>query len=302
VTSYLARLDHLGTLEFSGPDSRQFLQGQTTCDIESLDEGHSLAGAYCNPQGRMVCDFRLRQVSPERILAVLEADVAAAALQTFDKYILFSRAQARDVSKEWVHYGLWGSLAEELAGTATANASWTDDAVMWTLLDIPQTLHASVPAAAADAFQARFAAAETTSAERFREREILAGIGHVSARTSGEFLPQALNYQFTGRVSFTKGCYTGQEVVARLHYRGKVKRPALLAEVIADGVARAGDKLFAAGSDRSVGDVINAVASPAGGQLLLASVATNALDDGVTLGPNGPQLAFRELPYSIDDD
>ena len=301
MTTYLARLDYLGTLEFSGPDSRSFLQGQTTCDIETLDAEHSLVGAYCNPQGRMICDFRLWQHSPERITATLEADLVGTALETFGKYIVFSKAEVNDVSGDWVHYAVWGDGAAEQAGQRPVNSNWAEDEILWTVADLPQTLLASVPAAAAGLLESRLSDASSATAEQFREREIRAGIGHVSASTSGEFLPQSLNYQHTGQVSFSKGCYTGQEVVARLHYRGKVKRPALVAEVSADTRPEPGDKLHRAGDGKTVGEVINAATTGDDRQVVLVSVATDTVADGVCLGPGGPQLEFGELPYSLED-
>ncbi|MEE4191128.1 MAG: folate-binding protein, partial [Halieaceae bacterium] len=110
MTTYLARLSHRGALEFEGPDSRQFLQGQTTCDLEQLSAERSLVGAFCNPQGRMVCDFRLLQQDSERLLMVLERDCLEIARDTFAKYIVFSKAELREADA-WCHYALWGEDA-----------------------------------------------------------------------------------------------------------------------------------------------------------------------------------------------
>lgn len=303
MTTYLARLDHLGTLELSGPDSRRFLQGQVTCDIDSLEQSHTLPGAYCNPQGRMVCDFRLWQRGDGPILLELTADTVATALSTFSKYIVFSKAELRDVSAEWAHYAIWGDAAAELAGAGAAgvNTCWEDGTAQWTALDIPGCFKACVPAANAAEFEQRLGGAEQVPSSQFRELEIRAGIGHVTAATSGELLPQALNYQLTGRVSFKKGCYTGQEVVARMHYRGKVKRPAMLAEVTAAATPEPGERLYRSGSEQAAGDVVNAVATGPDTQLLLVSVARDAADDGVTLGVAGPALSFQPLPYPLAD-
>ncbi len=299
MTSFLAKLDYRGTLSLDGPDGRSFLQGQTTCNLDELDADHSLAGAYCNPQGRMVCDFRLLQQSGEQILLVLEADAVETALATFGKYILFSKAEISDVSDAFCHYALWGDGAAGLAGAPSEEGitCWRNGSVTWTASDVPGAFEACVPAAEADAFEAAMAA-DTASATAFRQLEIEAGIGHVAGAGSGLFLPQMLNFQLTGRVSFNKGCYTGQEVVARMHYRGKVKRPMVRARVIADG-ALPGDPLFRRDSDKTVGNVVLAAAGD--GELsLLASVASDAVAEGVTLGENGPELEFLSLPYPIE--
>lgn len=303
MTTYLARLDHLGTLELSGPDSRSFLQGQVTCDVETLDAGRTLPGAYCNPQGRMVCDFRLWQRATDQILMELEADTADIALSTFGRYIVFSKAELRDVTTQWAHYAVWGDAAAALSGAPAVdvNAAWEHEGAKWTAPDIPGCFKACLPTEAAADFEERLGSAEQVPSSLFRELEIRAGIGHVTANTSGEFLPQSLNYQLTGRVSFKKGCYTGQEVVARMHYRGKVKRPALLAEVAGAATPDPGERLYRAGGEQSAGEVVNAVATSAGTQLLLVSVAQDAAAAGVTLGVAGPPLSFIPLPYTVAD-
>jgi hypothetical protein len=301
VTSYLAKLKSRGTLELSGPDSRSFLQGQTTCDIDQLSETQSLVGAYCNPQGRMVSDFRLWQLNPERLLITLAADVAATTLETFAKYIVFSRAEMRAADSDWVHYALWGPGAAEMIQPTSeqAHSAWRDGDTLWVVSDVTGAFEACVPAAAAAAFEDALAAAEPAGDEDFHRLELEAGIGHVCGKTSGLFLPQMLNYQTTGRLSFSKGCYTGQEVVARMHYRGKVKRPMALAAARIDSVPEPGAAVLRAGSDQTAGHVVSAVRGEDGGVLLLAAVARDAIGDGATLA--GAPLAFRPLPYSGDE-
>ena len=302
MTTFLTRLDSQATLEFSGPDSRTFLQGQTTCDIDSLSEARSLAGACCNPQGRMICDFRLWQLSPELILATVQADVAQTALDTFARYIVFSRAGVRDATGEWVHYALWGSGAAELAAAPSreSNACWQLGSATWCALEVPGAFAACVPAEDATEFEDGLSAAEIAPAASFTEQEILAGIGHVSGAATGEFLPQELNYQLTGRVSFSKGCYTGQEVVARLHYRGKVKRPMLLAATAGPEAPRPGDRLRRQDTDQAVGTVINAVRTSSGTHLLV-SVSPDDAARGVCLERGGAPLEFLDLPYAAGD-
>ena len=218
MTTFLAKLDFRGSILLSGADSIAFLQGQTTCNLDELSAEHSLVGAYCNPQGRMVCDFRLWQLADDRILLGLEADTVANALTTFGKYIVFSKAEMEDASADYVHYALWGDAAERLAkpsGTG-AHSSWQRDGILWTSTEMDGVFEACVPQSASAGFEAAMTECDAVSAGAYRQLEIEAGIGHVTEQTSGMFLPQMLNYQHTGRISFTKGCYTGQEVVARL--------------------------------------------------------------------------------------
>ena len=301
MTTYLAKLPHRAVLEFEGPDTRKFLQGQTTCDLEQLAPTHSLVGAYCNPQGRMVCDFRLLELDGERLLMVLEADSRQAAADTFGKYIVFSKASLRDATDDWCHYALWGTEAATLAGSATAGAgsAWRQGDELWVASEVPNAFEVCLPAAGAADFEARLDGATQADGEQFRLQEIRAGIGHVTGASSGSFLPQQLNYQAVDRINFTKGCYTGQEVVARMHYRGQVKRPMALASTTYSGEVNAGDPLTSAGSDKTVGNVVNAARADDGELWLLASITRDSRAAGAEL--DGSALAFHSLPYTLDE-
>ena len=303
VTSFYARLDHRGTLALLGPDARKFLQGQVTCDIETLDEQHSITGAFCTPKGRMICDFRLLQLTPEEILMLVEADVVEPALAAFRKYIVFSKAEIDTASEDWIQAAVWGDGATGLIDAADRKAGdcWQEDGAIWTVVD-ESALEICCPHSQWTALEQRLdSIADAIDAARYRAREIASGTGHVRGPTVEEFLPQMLNYQLTDRVSFTKGCYTGQEVVARMHYRGKLKRAMLLASA-AEGEAAPGDALYAIGGEQEVGQVVNAEADETGGVALLAVISLNALDGGISLGRDGPELGFPPMPYALESD
>jgi folate-binding protein YgfZ len=306
VTSFFAKLDNRAALELAGPDARSFLQGQTTCDIELLSQSNSVAGAYCTPQGRMVCDFRLLQRQPEQLLILLPADVVDATLATFGKYIVFSKAELRDSSDDWAQFALWGPDALAFAGfdSEAAGTCRVDGSATWTVGDIADTVELCAPATGAASLladlEARLVGTDTAD---FRRHEIAHGIGHVHAPTVEMFLPQMLNYQLTGRVSFTKGCYTGQEVVARLHYRGKSKRAMLLATIPDSGeevVATPGTPVFAEGRAQAVGNLVSSELAPEGGRCMLVVITLDALAHPVMLGENGPRLSFPPMPYSLE--
>ncbi len=286
-----------------GPDGRKFLQGQTTCDVDQLSAECSLVGAYCNPQGRMVCDFRLLELAPDTLLLSLDAGAASATLDTFGKYIVFSKAELRNASEDWCHYALWGPEAAALAGApgSTAHICWRQRDIWWVANDADGVFEACVPAGGAEAFAASLVdqGAQAAAEEQFRLLEIQAGIGHVTGATSGEFLPQMLNFQATERISFTKGCYTGQEVVARMHYRGRVKRPMALASVALGGDVLPGDSIRDA-ADKAVGNVVEAARDGDGQWWLLASLTREAMTAGASLA--GSPLTFHALPYALDED
>jgi folate-binding protein YgfZ len=185
-----------------------------------------------------------------------------------------------------------------------AGACRVDGSVTWTVNGISDTIELCLPTTEAPRMLADLDAhLEGSAATDYRRHEIAHGIGHVHAPTVEMFLPQMLNYQLTGRVSFTKGCYTGQEVVARLHYRGKTKRAMLLASLPDSGAevaAAPGAPVFAKGRGQAVGNLVTSELAPEGGRHLLVVIALDALANPVTLGEEGPQLSFPPMPYPLE--
>ena len=263
-----------------------------------------MAGAYCTPQGRMVCDFRILASAEETFLLQMHASICDPSVSVFGKYIVFSKAEIANVTPAWQQFAVWGeNAARELGAEDIAvNQLWTQDDSLWVRTEGKQPrFEVCVPIAQANAFAEKLADQfQLRDESDWQLQEIDAGIGHVEAETIESFLPQMLNYQVTDRVSFTKGCYTGQEVVARMHYRGKLKRSMYLASVAGTDTPTAGASLFRPGSEQSVGNVVNAATS-ADSSRLLAVVTTAAIEGGIHLGsPDGPKLDFLDLPYSID--
>jgi len=304
VSNYYASLASRGALCISGPGALAFLQGQSTCDTRDLPTSRSLAGACCNPQGRMYCDFRLINCAEDSWLMLMDAGICDSTVATLGKYIVFAKATIENVTGLWRHYAVWGPTAGALieAGEIHENRSWSTDGILWVQVDAGgERYECCATAAQAQLLEERLARDFTgASANDYSLQEIEAGIGHLAPQTIGEFLPQMLNYQITGRVSFSKGCYTGQEVVARMHYRGKLKKPMYLADVDSVALPPPGTPLFAEEGEQSIGTVINAALRGAG-LSLLATINTRALAGAVRLGaPDGPVLHVRPLPYSLD--
>jgi len=305
VKNFFAKLDHRGALRICGPDARQFLQGQTTCDIEQLSLGNSLNGAFCNPQGRMLCDFRVLALEEDDLLLLMQADLCEPTLEAVNKYLAFSRAEMTIASADWLQLGICGADAAELTGVDLQHRDQVelrDHAYYLRADEQGQRLEVVAPLAQQDALLQQLLEYIPEQADlAYRKTEIEAGLAHVTAATAGQFLPQMLNYQHTGHLSFSKGCYTGQEVVARMHYKGKVKRPLLLASIASGDIAAAGTALYASGGTQSIGQVVNA-AGDTDQTLLLVSVARPDSDAAIHLGNHsGPLLHFLPLPYSLDN-
>jgi len=297
-------------LHIAGPDSLTFLQGQTTCDNRNLDPDHALPGVYCTPQGRVVCDFLLSQLSEDHYAMRLRRDIRANSGVTFGKYIIFSKAELDAQRDDWQVLACWGPDAAralheifDALPTARYGACSGDGFVLVQVDGAGQQFECYLDSKTSPQRLAQMDEILQLSAEsEWQALQIAGGIGRIEAPTVEEFVPQMLNYDLTGHISFTKGCYTGQEVVARLHYRGKSKRRMYLAELPGAKPAAAGTALFSTGTEQSVGNVVNSAVSD--GQVVGLVVATaNGVENGLHLGAkDGPVLSIGELPYLLESD
>jgi folate-binding protein YgfZ len=221
-------LDDLGALSVRGADAVRFLQGQLSNDLEHLGETRSLLAGYHNPQGRTIALMRLVQRAPQELLAILPRELAAPVAARLSKYILRSKVSIADASGSWLMRGLVApagaiaavpaTLPQDVGGSgALPDGSLAvrvpGEPLRW-LLVIPAD--ASAPASVPDAAPA--------DRELWRRLDIEAGLPQVLAATSEAFVAQMLNLDLLDAIAFEKGCYTGQEVIARAHYRGRVKR------------------------------------------------------------------------------
>jgi folate-binding protein YgfZ len=310
LDNYYAVLEQESLLHLSGPDSLQFLQGQVTCDTRQIDAENAGPGAYCTPQGRVICDFLLCQLDDQQLAMRLRRDLRQQSAGVFGKYIIFSQAELDPGNDDWAIFGCWGdTVADSL------------DAIFG---DTPGDRYAIVRGdgfclVQTDTQGRRFECYIERSRQAGRIEQLVAilqhageadwqlldidaGIARIEAATSGEFVPQMLNFDLTGLVSFNKGCYTGQEVIARLHYRGTPKRRLYRAGLPPGSTAKPGEPLFGADS-QGVGTLVN-LAEGSDQQPRALVVATVAkLSEGLHLQSNsGPALELMELPYPLDTD
>ncbi|MEE4660032.1 MAG: hypothetical protein V2J89_06170 [Halieaceae bacterium] len=301
MSTFLTNIESRASLLLQGQDSRKFLQGQATCDVEALHDGDSLPGALCNPQGRMITDFRVWQLTEDELVLGLHHSLVETVTATLAKYLMFSRATLEPAPGRFCQLAVWGDTAASLLGAGEDCRGWQFHGAAVTPSSVPGAYELLVPADALAAVTDALSDAETVPEQRWLREEIDHGVAHVCEETTGMFLPQMLNYQATGHVSFTKGCYTGQEVVARMHYRGKVKRPLHRFRTQLqdrDIQLPPGTPLFRTGSEQPVGQMASAVIE--GDTLwLLASVASDAVADGVFLGEQRLPLESRPLPENV---
>lgn len=222
------KLNDWTLMAVTGPQAQSFLQGQVTCDVRDLQPGDTRLGAHCTPKGRMQFSFRVLALSDERFLLRVPAAMVPAVKESLGKYILFSKAELTDETEHYRLRGLFGEeararLAEHLTEPPETPGRWTateDGSVVLTLGE--QRYECWLSPEAAQSLE-RALGEPAPGDELWRLLDIRAGLGEVLPQTREQFTPQALNFPLIGAVSFRKGCYTGQEIVARLHYKGKLK-------------------------------------------------------------------------------
>jgi folate-binding protein YgfZ len=200
-------LDDLGVLRFRGADTRKFLQGQLSNDIERLRSGALLRAGIHNPQGRTLALLALIPDGEADVLALMPRDQLAAISTLLKRYVLRSKVTIGDETEHLCIVGL-GNV-DALASTPGLRASY--------LSGDPRAL---LLTPAGDAAQV----AVDMKREQWRALDIAAGLPEVPAAICGQFVSQMLNLDCIEAISFDKGCYTGQEIIARAHYRGRVKR------------------------------------------------------------------------------
>ena len=304
--SILALLDHLGVLQFSGEDAETFLQAQLSCDVASVGAPSSTYGAYCSPKGRMLANFLLWREEAGFFMA-LSRDIAAAVQRNISRFVLRSKVKVSDASDTIVLAGAAGPQAEsalrglfpELPKMPNEVSRQSDTGTVIRLKDGRFVL-SSTPSAASALRRQLGSALQSVDARAWRWLDIRNGLPWITASTQDRLVPQMANFELIGGVSFDKGCYPGQEVVARTQHLGKLKRRMFLANVAAP--AAAGDDLYSEDlGDQASGVVVNAEASPDGGHDLLAVVQTASRESSTVhlKSLTGPVLRFSPLPYAV---
>jgi len=222
----LLALASLGAVRARGPDALAFLQGQLSADVTQLAADRSLLAGYHNPQGRVLALLRLIQVAPGEVLLVLPRELVAAVCTRLSSFILRSRVALTDESSAWRFAGLTGAGAEgaQLPQASGAVVARGDTLVVRAGEAPARWLLATPAAGSAEEASLGLVGCQRGSGELWRHLAVEAGEPEVYAATSGEFVAQMLNLDALGAIAFDKGCYTGQEVIARAHYRGRVKR------------------------------------------------------------------------------
>lgn len=287
---FLADLPDNALLAITGDDATPFLHGQLTNDVAALKAGEAQWNGWCTAKGRLLATLLLLK-RPDGYLAMLPAEIAPAIAKRLGMFVLRSKVKIRDASAELRAYGLAGTGAAELAAPLGENADLAIARIA------PDLLVAIAPKGDARIEALRSRSAKGTAGD-WNRALIRAGIPTIVGATQEAFVPQMANLDLVGGVSFRKGCYPGQEIVARTQYRGGLKRRMALAHV--DGPTPApGDNVYSpAFGGQSAGTVVNVAPDPAGGHDLLVVAQIESLREGnLRLGaPDGAALTIRSHP------
>jgi folate-binding protein YgfZ len=306
--SIVAPLAGYGLLDFAGPDAADFLHGQVSCEVKGLPADRSTYGTYNTPKGRMLASFLLWR-TPEGLRMLLARAILPAVHKRLQMFVMRSKVSITDRSAADVLIGASGPDAPaalaRACGSVPPNRHDVSAFPGGYVLRIPGGRF--VACVANDAVPAAWAALTATlrpvGPAVWDWLEIVNGIAFVSASTQDQLVPQMANMELVGGVHFKKGCYPGQEVVARTQYLGKLKRRMYLAHVEADPPPAAGDGLYSEDTgDQANGLVVASALAPGGGWDCLAVVqSTSAEQSRVHLRAiDGPLLAFRPLPYAVE--
>ena len=303
ATSWI-KLEESQLLLIKGPDAAKFLQGQVTCDIRELNNGVTRLGAQCNPKGRILLTFRAAQLHQETIALRIPVAMRDKAQQSLGKYIVFSKAKLIDGKDEFHLFGLYGAQARELAGKMFPQLPEADDGFIEAagnfLIQLDSNRYECwIAASHSDHFARQLTTlAASGSINDWGLKDIQQGIAAIYPETYEAFTPQEINYQLINAVSFRKGCYTGQEIVARLHYRGKLKRHMYRFKSIANELPAAGTAVTNSITRQTAGQVVMAARDNQQDIEILASVMDEHLDE-LTLATGTQKLKPLPLPYAI---
>lgn len=302
----------LGLIHAYGVDAEKFLQGQFSNDLHALASGHGQWSSYSTAKGRMIANFYVQRDGDGFWLSPA-ADMADIVIARLRKFRMMAKLEIERGEPESALLAVYGSGAGDLLGHTlgvalgeTGNSGVVDDDRIITRLPWvdAEAFLIILPASRVEALSAELAAAgaRSGSAEDWRLQAIHAGVGMISSATTEKVIPQELNLEALGGINFKKGCYPGQEIVARSHYLGKLKNQTY--RVAAPAPLWAGEEIFCTSMGaQSIGIVINAAPDPLGGFAALAVLrAANAGEALMAGAPDGTPLSVGKLPYALPLD
>ena len=313
--SVLSDLSNRGIIEIHGEDAESFLQNQFTNDVHRVTETTHQLSAWCSPKGRVIANFRLFKRADNYYLT-LPADLVDTVLKKLRMYIMMSKVTLESVSDSLVHFGYAGEYAEKDLKTILGDdlvPMEDNQTIQYGNLSILR-LSGTVPRFeiigeyedAKNLWKHCNVRAAPVSSNGWDYLNIVAGLPVVNKASSEAWIPQMLNLQVIDGVDFQKGCYPGQEIVARLKYLGKNKRRMYRIEINSNELPDIGQKIYAEGfTDSEAGKILTAVINPSGKVEALAVLKIAQADKNLSLSADAKvetgSITVLELPYSVDD-
>ena len=293
------RLADWGVVRAQGHDAASFLHGQLTQDVQQLDDRSARLAGFCSVKGRLLASLLIWRGGADELLLACSADVLPATLQRLSMFVMRAKCKLSDASASLALYGLAGPEATNWLGAAAPVSAWQrSDVAGGHVVRLPDAegVARHLLALPADSAPPPLPA---MSMDAWQWLEVSSGVARVVAATAEQFVPQMINFEVVGGVNFQKGCYPGQEVVARSQYRGTIKRRAFV--LACETAAQPGQEVFHdADPGQPAGRVVNA-ASWAGSHRALVEVKLAAIDSGTLhLGTaGGPLLQRMAQPYPL---
>lgn len=309
LSAALCDLSNLGIMALEGPDTERFLQGQSTNDITKLDTSTIMPGAICNPKGRMLTSYYTLKPRAETLLLVMDRLLVNTTLACIQKYAAFFKTELTDATTKFRVLGICGPACEDLlakhfkAWPEHINQSCTGENYLLSRISEQQFLLVVEEAEVQALWLTLSTVFKPTGINYWHLHSIRAGRAQVQAETTEQFIPQMLNLQATGAISFKKGCYTGQEIVARMQYLGKLKRHTYRLVIESASIPTIGLDLYRSGDGKSIGTVVAAALTGSNSCEVLAvlqedhAALTSLLIDDKTVASH-----VADLPYSLAAD
>lgn len=312
--AFLCDLSAYALVSAIGTDAEPFLQGQLSNDVKALTTTRSQLATYNTPKGRMLASLLLWRI-PDGFLLQIPGSIADALIKRLSMFVLRSKLKIVDASAQHVRIGVGGPQAAQVLADVgiplpaqdydVSPPSTEANGGASQILRLPGSRYELVYSdveAAKRSWMALAARATVSTDVPWRWLGVRSGIAEIEADTQDKYVPQMLNLELIGGVSFTKGCYPGQEIVARAQYRGEIKRRMFLAHIEAAEAPALGQDIVASGElSQTVGSVAAHAPAPGGGHDLLVCLHLDLAHNAALHvgGPQGPRLAMQPLPYQL---
>ncbi|MCU7800111.1 MAG: folate-binding protein [gamma proteobacterium symbiont of Lucinoma myriamae] len=310
---FITDLSWLGVIAVSGDDSKTFLQGQLTNDINAITPEISQLSGLCTPKGRLKAQFSIFSDS-NKLYLQLPFPLIEETLKRLKMFVMMSKVDLVDVSDSLIKIGIYGTKAEScllengfsIPDEVNSVTQHNDMQLIRLHGDKPRFECVGTSDAIQNLFESLHKDARYLNTEHWKLLDIYAGIPNVFTSSRELFIPQMLNLQVLDGINFKKGCYTGQEIVARMQYLGKLKRRMYRAHFDAQTLPAAGDLLYSktSKSGQGSGNIVDAQISPDGGIDLLAVITADAVENNdIFLDKEcKTQLSLKEIPYTVNTE